>query len=123
MIKFITSVETAKSGKVYATDSKGNPMFGRTPAVTEKLTAGAYANVIEDKQTMTRDADGELKPIPLEEQRNLFIVTAVFPNKAAALDARNEESLFELEAEEHLNKAKAVIAKTYKVDESLAAAI
>lgn len=123
MIKFITSVDTSKAGKLYASDNKGNAMFGRTPAITEKLKAGAYANVVEQLQTKGYDADGKLVDLPVEEQRRNLIITAVFPDKATAIMHNAEESLFEVETAAFVKAQTHKIAATYKVEGSLADAI
>ena len=124
MIKFITSVDKSKDGtRTYAKDNKGNPMFGQSPTVTELLKAGAYANVVEQLQTKTRDADGNLVDLEPHEQKRNLIVTAVFPDKAAAIAANAEESLFELETKAYAKSQVKHIMETYKIEGSLADAI
>lgn len=124
MVKQIISVDKSKDGsRTYGTDSKGNPLFGRTPAVTAMLVAGAYANVVEQTQTKSYDADGKLVDLEPDEQRKLWIVTAVFPSKEAAIANNAEEQLFEVETAAYVTSQKHIIAEKYKVGSSLAGAV
>ena len=117
MVKNIVSVEQSKDGsRTYATDSKGLPMFGRTPSVTALLKAGAYANVIEETQRMTRNEAGELVDLDPSDYRKNLIITAVFPTREAAIVANTEEALFEQESVAYLASQKGEISKKYKLD-------
>lgn len=121
MIKNIISVEKSNDGKrTYGTDIKGNPLFGRTPAITAQLAAGMFANVVEQMQLKTYDANGELVDLPVEERRNLWIVTAVFPTKQAAIEADKAEELFDAEASAYVASQKSVFAEKHKAAGSLA---
>src|SRR5688572_31630561 len=51
MLKKITGVDKSKAERIYATDIKGNPMFGRTPGINELMKPGLYANVEKQRQT------------------------------------------------------------------------
>lgn len=124
MVRQIMSVDKSKDGsRTYATDSKGNPMFGRTPAITDKLIAGAYVNVIDQRQTKTYDAEGKLVDLEPEEQRSLTIITAVFPDRQSAIANNAEEQLFDVETSAYVASQKHVIAEKYKVAGSLAGAV
>lgn len=115
MVKRITSVDTSKAGKKYATDIKGNPMFARTPALTELLAEGMFANVVEQLQTKTTDANNNLVDLPVEQHRPLHIITSVFTTKQAAIEALAEEGLFDAEVEEYTSSQRAAIASKYKL--------
>lgn len=117
MVKQIIGIDKSKAGRTYATDVKGNPMFGRTPGITEKLVAGAFANVTEQLQTMTVNDKGELVDLPVEQHRKLWIVTAVFDNRQSAIAANAEESLFDLETKAYVFSQRAAIATQYKLAE------
>lgn len=120
MVKRINSVGKSKDGsRTYAEDIKGNVMFGRTPEITAKLKEGAFANVVEQLQTKTTDADGKLVDLPVEEQRKLNIVTGVWETKEDAIRANAEEELFEVETAAYVTSQKQVIGEKYKSAVSL----
>lgn len=117
MIKRIITVEKSKDGsRTYATDLKGQPMFGRTDATTAMLKAGSYANVVEQVQTKTTDEKGELVDLPLNEQRTLQIVTAVWDTKTAAIEVAAEDQMFDLETRAYVQSQTKVISNQYKLD-------
>ena len=115
MVKNLISVETSKDGKrKYATDSKGSPFFPQTAAIGEKLTAGCWANVLERERNMTRNEKGEL--VELDHPVKEWIITAVFTDKKAALEANTADAVFEMESKAFINSQVDKIATEYKVD-------
>lgn len=123
MIKLIVGVETSKDGRKYATDELGLPMFSRTPSINDKLVAGAWCNVSEERQTMTRDTDGKLVPLEPHEQKVNQIITSVFATEDDALKISASPELFLAKKAAFIKQQTHAIAATYKVEGSLADAI
>ena len=122
MIKVIASVAASKRGNNYATDTAGNALIARTKQIGDSLKAGMYANVVLEKRTQRYkvDADGnpttELEPIPESEQRELAVITAVFPDKDAALRASTGDKLFQMEEKLFVAKEAKAMATSYNVE-------
>jgi len=118
MIKRISSVLTSPNGRTYATDIKGNALFTRNEAIQKELATGKFAYVIEERQTMTRDENGDLVPLPEDKQRNILIITAVFNDRNEALEANGEEISFEQETQLYVTSKLKEMKKTYKLEDA-----
>jgi hypothetical protein len=70
--------------------------------------------VVERTRTQTIGEDGQLKDLVTPVIEN--IITAVFPDKNAALEANTADAVFELESRLFVASKTAELATAYKLD-------
>lgn len=122
MIKVIAGVNTSKKGNLYATDTTGAALIARTPEIGKMLKPGAFVNVVTEKQTQRYKLDAagnkttELEPIPVAEQREAQIITAVFDTRQDAMKAATADKLFEAESKLYVAQEVKKLAEQYQVE-------
>jgi len=113
MLIKIANVAKSGSDRTYANDITGRVFFPRTK--TMELVAGQYAYAIKTTQTMTTDEDGNL--VKLETPREIWQITATFPDKVSAIEAAAEVGTLEAEVAAEVQK----VAKTLNLSEAAVA--
>lgn len=116
--KLVTIVHTqaAKSGNGSLAGQLANGTWVAIPkdkAGSVKQGVPNYAIVIDQLQTKTRNAAGELVDLPANEQRTITLVTMVSDNRQAVMQAFNADRLLTLRAEAEVAKEAGDIAKEY----------
>lgn len=103
----ITAVNTSAKGKVYGTLASGAVVFGRKDM---KFEVGNY--IIYNETFQTQDAEGtELEtPIPINS------IASVWKDKTAAIEAKAESELLEVEEALVIRKAKAKLEKEFSLE-------
>lgn len=122
MIQQIFGVSKSKDGKkTFAVNAKGEPMFANGDLINQ-LAANKWCNVTEQLQTMTYNDKGELVELPVEQQRKLLIISAVFETEDSAIRAIAGERLFNARVDAYVAAETKKISKEFNLEEALAGA-